>query len=244
MSLALPKTRATVTVPTAPTLEERQRHETTHTPFEPWCEECVAGRGRGHQHRRLFNEGIDPEGDEVIEFDYTYYKSSGDDTLNTVEVTEADTATVLTGVHRRTGFIETTVVIRQGAWPFATALMVRFGKMLRPLKGLQLKGDSEPALPSLLRTIEAGLQNLGIVANVRGTTTGSHQSIGGAERGHATIAGFARTFTATIKKKTGFVVNPRSRLFVWLIRYAKHITNAYHVRRSGTTAHLQCSTTR
>ena len=37
--------------PGLPTEAEVDDHEVDHMPFRRWCEECVAGRGTGEQHR-------------------------------------------------------------------------------------------------------------------------------------------------------------------------------------------------
>ena len=37
--------------PGLPTQAEVDDHEVDHVPFRRWCEECVAGRGTGEQHR-------------------------------------------------------------------------------------------------------------------------------------------------------------------------------------------------
>ena len=35
-----------VKAPRQPTKEEYERHQTTHTPYEPWCRHCAAARAR------------------------------------------------------------------------------------------------------------------------------------------------------------------------------------------------------
>ena len=38
--------------PLKPSQKERDRHELTHMPYQPWCSTCVASRGLDDQHRR------------------------------------------------------------------------------------------------------------------------------------------------------------------------------------------------
>ena len=37
-------------VPRMPSKAERQVHELTHFPYQPWCLRCIAGRGRDDYH--------------------------------------------------------------------------------------------------------------------------------------------------------------------------------------------------
>ena len=38
-------------IPQRPDLETIRKHELTHAEYAPWCEHCVAARGRGELHR-------------------------------------------------------------------------------------------------------------------------------------------------------------------------------------------------
>ena len=72
------------------------------------------------------------EGDvEIIDFDYTFYTDTGEGEIETSEIELPSAATVLTAVHRKTGMVNNSVVVRKGIWPYAVAL---FGKFLTELK--------------------------------------------------------------------------------------------------------------
>ena len=43
-------------VPRMPSKEERQAHELTHFPYQPWCQHCIAGRGRDDYHLSILSD--------------------------------------------------------------------------------------------------------------------------------------------------------------------------------------------
>ena len=215
-------------VPDSPSAEEVRVHELTHTPYQSWCEFCVAGRARGPNHRRV--PAVEPD---LLEFDYTFWSHAG------YERVSADDAAVvsLTGVHRATGLAFASVVEKKGAWDFAVAAASAWALRLER-HVLILRGDGEPALQSLLAEVARSLRHHGRAVEVQATPRASHQSIGAAEKMHDTLAGYVRTLAAAVQTKTGTAVVPKSRLFPWLLRHAATIVSRYHVRREGTTAHL------
>ena len=56
--------------PGEPTKAERDRHNTTHVPYQSWCKFCVKGRGRRTAHRR--SARMDSSSVPVIVFDYHF----------------------------------------------------------------------------------------------------------------------------------------------------------------------------
>eukprot|EP00435_Cladocopium_sp_Y103_P017353 s850_g4.t1 len=62
-------------IPRLPTKAERQVHELTHWPYEDWCMQCVAARGKADPHRRQSDDQLRQEGKSefpVISFDYAF----------------------------------------------------------------------------------------------------------------------------------------------------------------------------
>ena len=137
-----------LTVPTAPSEEERRIHELTHADPQPWCYACVAGKSRGHLHTKQ-----DPTAKQgnVVQLDYTYWSAAGIAGVGP----ERRALTSLTATHESTGYCLATVVERKGPWPFAVANIV---KMVKDT-GLQhegkviLRGDAEPSLMALLAAV-------------------------------------------------------------------------------------------
>ena len=58
--------------PRLPTPDEVEQHNRTHIPFRSWCKWCVAGRGRGAQHRKAPESSV-----PIVGIDYFYITSGG-----------------------------------------------------------------------------------------------------------------------------------------------------------------------
>ena len=58
--------------PKLPSTEEVEEHNRTHIPYRSWCQWCVAGRGRGDQHRSSPESSI-----PIVGVDYFYITSNG-----------------------------------------------------------------------------------------------------------------------------------------------------------------------
>ena len=102
-----------------PSKEEVQRHEVDHAQFAPWCKHCVAGRSRGEPHKSI--RGNDDKGE--FEMDYTYYSEEGYQ-ISREMMERAQCA--LTCVHKSSGCVIQTVIVRKGPWPYAVQLVVNF----------------------------------------------------------------------------------------------------------------------
>ena len=61
--------------PGQPTAQERAAHACIHVPFRAWCRECVLGRGRDRQHRRIEDE----DGVPRVSMDYFYANKADED---------------------------------------------------------------------------------------------------------------------------------------------------------------------
>ena len=61
--------------PREPTNTEKEVHELTHLPPQPWCEQCVRGRGTENPHKRVTFERAESTL-PVIAFDFCFIKTS------------------------------------------------------------------------------------------------------------------------------------------------------------------------
>eukprot|EP00972_Heterocapsa_arctica_P025539 3759760-Heterocapsa_arctica.AAC.1 len=62
-------------MPTPPSAEEQERHALTHVPYARWCTTWVESRARDDAHHTMkLGEGI-----EVIQCDYTLFKTGEED---------------------------------------------------------------------------------------------------------------------------------------------------------------------
>ena len=62
--------------PREPTITEKEVHELTHLPPQPWCEHCVRGRGTENPHKRVTFERAEPTL-PVVAFDFCFIKTCG-----------------------------------------------------------------------------------------------------------------------------------------------------------------------
>ena len=56
--------------PKLPSLKDQELHFTTHVPYAPWCQACVANRGREDRHES--SKKKEDDGQRIIEFDFSY----------------------------------------------------------------------------------------------------------------------------------------------------------------------------
>jgi hypothetical protein len=108
-------------IPSRPTKEMKSLHRLTHSPFESWCEVCVAARAKDAPHRRLVADES-ARMNPVIQCDYQFFSQDGSLT------NEGNArATVLVAVDCDSGFVYASVVRRKGPKDrFAVLTMVRF----------------------------------------------------------------------------------------------------------------------
>ena len=69
--------------PGRPTAQQRAIHEAIHIPFRSRCRECVLGRGRDRQHRRIEDE----DGVPRVSRDYMFFTEYG--VFTTIDEAEA-----------------------------------------------------------------------------------------------------------------------------------------------------------
>lgn len=218
------KPRPELPVPAAPSPEERREHELTHAKFAPWCQFCLAGRARGTLHHKKTTI------DEACEIDYTYYSHQG---FNYSKEERPGAACVATMVHRQSGAVCASVVLRKGVWPYMVELLVQFVRWIQK-QTFRVRGDGEPALQQLIKVVS----KQGVTILVESSPVGSHQSIVGAERYHDIVGGYVRTYGAQMTFNTKIVIEPGTRFFAWLLRNASFIVTHHHVHSTGVTAHF------
>lgn len=97
--------------PMQPSEEEKQEHfARQHEPYAAWCETCVAGRGRGIQHRKCKYE----KAEVAPQFDSQFW--SGDNTEKNDG--EPGLAKSLTVVDSSTGAVWSAAVPHKDRWKY------------------------------------------------------------------------------------------------------------------------------
>ena len=233
MDLVEPGTAVEMRGPETPSEEERIRHGLTHIPAKPWCEVCVAAKGRDAVHR---TQGKKEDLVPVIQFDYGESGVANDPHNN---------FKMLVGVDTSSGGCNATGVQRKGATDkYAIESMASFVHDLG-YSAVILRSDAEPSIVAFLEALKARLDRYENMKRVQLQTAPvhSHQSVGAAERFIQTIRAQMRALILDLQRRFGIEVGPTSPLLPWAARHAAWLYNRYH-RRDGVTAYERLHLTR
>ena len=128
--------------PGAPSPQEVEQHDVTHTPFRSWCPHCVNGKAKDRHHKKQLQQN-DEQIPEIV-FDYCFLGwDKGEETL-----------AVLVARDRRTQMIFSHVVPRKGM--INNHASVELEKDIEKLgyNEIILKGDNEQALKSIQEEVK------------------------------------------------------------------------------------------
>ena len=154
-------------VPHEPSEFEKQKHNLTHIPFQPWCTSCVKGKAQAEPHKRT-ERIIEDSELPVIECDYLMLK----DTAGTGGLK------VLSMYVRTFGYGMSTVVETKGPTDtFATMWAVKMLNFLG-LSDVILQCDNEPSLIKWAESVKSKRTERTVI---RSSPRRSHQSNGGVE---------------------------------------------------------------
>ncbi|CAE8700382.1 unnamed protein product, partial [Polarella glacialis] len=213
--------------PAAPTDEERQRHELTHTPAAPWCEFCIRGKSKDDPHRQ---RSADEQGVPLIELDYSFWRTeAAEDVIQVVLMgVRTDSGSGFAALCQAKGRADATVLRELQAW------LGYFG-----LTGaLQVRTDVEPAIGYVARQMASRRQARTVVET---TPVNSSSSIGACDRRAQAVAAQVRTLRASLQSRYGITVKATDPVFGWTVRYGNYLLDRFQVhRRHGQTpyAHL------
>ena len=216
-------------VPETPSAEEREGHELTHVPSQPWCSVCVRAKGVDARHlRRPPGERAEDHGVDhllVIQFDYAYV-SSGDARGQQVKMrTILDTST---------GYGTACVIDVKGAGDkYSISSVVSFLKELGYTR-FRCRTDLESAIKTHVDTVIKCLADYRVVEQVlpEETIPESHASLGALEGWHSLLQGQIRALRLDVEERLGSVVGV-TQCLPWLVRHASWLLNR---RQNGATA--------
>eukprot|EP00435_Cladocopium_sp_Y103_P039736 s2263_g10.t1 len=149
---------AQVRVPNAPASPEppseaaQDLHRLTHTPYQPWCESCVAHRARADRHAHDFSskDGSCP----TISFDYFYTKAGE-------QSQDPDALVALVLVDSKTGYLGCVPMNSKAQFDLATKEIIAFCQTLGYNK-VMLRCDNEPSVVQLQRLTAQARQRMGL----------------------------------------------------------------------------------
>ena len=193
-------------VPHEPSEFEKQKHNLTHIPFQPWCTSCVKGKAQAEPHKRT-ERIIEDSELPVIQCDHLMLK----DTAGTGGLK------VLSMYVRTFGYGMSTVVETKGPTDmFATMWAV---KMLNffGLSDIILQCDPEPSLIKWAESVKSKRTERTVI---RSSPRRSHQSNGGVENYQKQLQGQVRTMLAAMQEHTKYRPSADNALMRWIVRHA------------------------
>ena len=193
-------------VPREPSEFEKQKHNLTHIPFQPWCTSCVKGKAQAESHKRT-ERIIEDSELPVIQCDYLMLK----DTAGTGGLK------VLSMYVRTFGYGMSTVVETKGPTDmYATMWAVKILNFLG-LSDIILQCDPEPSLIKCAESVKS-TRTEGTV--IRSSPRRSHQSNGGVENYQKQLQGQVRTMLAAMQEHTKYRPSADNALMRWIVRHA------------------------
>ena len=219
-----------VRIPQAPTLAEppsealQDLHRLTHTPYQPWCESCVAHRARADRHPRDFSskEGECP----TVSFDYFFTKAG--------ESSQApDSLITLVMVDNKTGYLGCVPMNAKSQFDLATKEVIAFIQTLG-YSNVQLRCDNEPSALQLQRLIVEARQRMGL--QTQATTPSAYQHGNSlAENAVQRIRGLAGSLMHSLQCKLGgVVISSNHALWTWSMRHAAWLLNRFNPHQGLT----------
>ena len=124
--------------PKQPAKQERELHNLTHIPFQPWCVVCQEAKGRASQHKKQKASTKTSK----IELDYAYIRQPQD----------TEPTTILTWVESLTGLAGSLMTTKKGITQPQLDAMITFIKR-QGFSQSTLQCDGEPALVKLVEEI-------------------------------------------------------------------------------------------
>ena len=124
--------------PKQPSKQERELHNMTHIPFQPWCVVCQEAKGRASQHKKQQASTKTSK----IQLDYAYIRQPQD----------KEPTTILTWVESLTGLAGSLMTTKKGLTQLQLDAVITFIKR-QGFSQSTLQCDGEPALVKLVEEI-------------------------------------------------------------------------------------------
>ena len=209
-----------------PSAEEIELHEVTHFPRMPWCSACVATRSREDAHSKKPSE---PVGRLHVDFMFCKTENPNED--------DHPLMTFFVAVDERTNYVVCIPVKSKAAADLGPAVeeITKLATLLGH-QDLSVRGDTEPSMTQLLKSISAVRSRSGQPTRIEHAPPESslHQGLK-AERFIQTVRNMGKCLLSSIEEKTGFKVKSSHPLFPWSFRHAAFLYTRFHVLRDGMT---------
>ena len=231
--------------PGQPSAQERAAHACIHVPFRAWCRECVLGRGRDRQHRRIEDE----DGVPRVSMDYMFLTEHG--IFGTIDEAEAS----MQADSDAQRHCLTVMVLKDFRYTSIWAYPVE-GKGVSAAEWLitqipedldtcgldqcrlVLKSDQEPGIVEVPQAIKAARGR----AHDHGTAienskVGDSNSHARVERAIQEIGGCSRTLKAALESRLGENIHLNHAIVPWIVKHAASVNTRYLIRDCGNTSY-------
>ena len=209
-----------------PLSEERERHNVSHSPPQPWCEHCVRGRAPEGDHKRVTFEQADKEL-PVIAFDFAFLKTSQGSGRTIV----ADAyATQLVAVDVDSGMIRVVPDPGKNVSDYLVTGLRKFVESTFHTK-VRLRCDNEPAAIIIAERVKALLPGVVVLEN----TPRHDHAANPAERAIRSVEDQVRVLRLDVEARYGIQLNANMSLWPWIARHAGWLLTRCKIKGNGCT---------
>ena len=212
--------------PAEPTPEARRQHESTHLPYAPWCEVCVAHKARDNAHHPT-----DPaERIPTISFDFGFSSRDDDGRQKLCCLFLHDSVI---------GWREAIAVPGKGGVHGGLHVQAEVCRLLAFLgyRNVRLRSDPEQTCLSLQHEIARVRQRVGLRTVTGQVAEEDHEANGGAESTVHVLRAQAGTILAAFERRTKSRIRTDHPLYSWSYRHAAWLINRFSVQAGGIASY-------
>ena len=198
----------TLRFPREPSQAEKEKHELTHMPYQPWCRACVEGKGKINRHQTSRSH------QPVIQLDFTF-----------PQLTTGGKITILSAIDTETGLCSAAHLPSKHISDYSVAEVKSFLMDAGRLGEIIIQTDQEESIKALVKKMAEGLTNV----KIRTSPTYSSGSQGAVERFHQTLQAQIRTLISSVEHKTGYKVTEDSTILPWIVKHSAFLIGRYQV---------------
>ena len=230
-----------------PNLHDRTLHELTHTPYQKWCEICVAVKGRRDRHGAQAKDAR-KEAEICMDLCYTGYSADSfyfmkkepvqPDGVAEIPGAREAKQTVLVLLDRLTGMTRAIPLPSKESTSYAAREACAFIAYLGH-STVHLKSDNEPAMLNLQQRIANARAKHDMRTLITNSQLYEHETNGAVEQAIQALRNSSMVLLEQIRAKTGNAIGVTHPLFAWSFVHGSFIQNHFAVQ-GGTTAYERC----
>ncbi|CAL1163809.1 unnamed protein product [Cladocopium goreaui] len=217
-----------VDVPKAPSAQQREEHRLHHANFEPWCETCIKGQGRGAPHRRSKED----KKEHIIYSDYMFFSVDGEMVNRSEGKKQKGLITVLTAICKDSQYPFAMVVPSKGGGYYSRDALAAWIRDLGCNK-VTIQIDQENSMNKLFDRVRDLMPER---VEIRKSPRYSSQSLADGEMVNGLIAEKIRTWLCELSESYATKIGTEHYVFPWIVRHSAWTLARFHVNKSKTTA--------